>query len=198
MDYMDFEKAKETVVSHLEKNLPADLFYHGIHHTLDVFDAALVIAENEKIDSADDLTLLKTAALLHDSGFTIDASKHEECGCDLARDILPACDYTDSQIDQICGMIMATKIPQQPLNLLECIICDADLDYLGRDDFFKIGDTLYQELKAYNKIQDVLQWNQLQISFLSNHRYHTLFSQGNREIKKQENLKVVQDTVSKG
>ena len=198
MDYMDFEKAKETVVSHLDKNLPADLFYHGIHHTLDVFDAALVIAENEKIDSADDLTLLKTAALLHDSGFTIDASKHEECGCDLARDILPACDYTDSQIDQICGMIMATKIPQQPLNLLECIICDADLDYLGRDDFFKIGDTLYQELKAYNKIQDVLQWNQLQISFLSNHRYHTLFSQGNREIKKQENLKVVQDTVSKG
>ncbi len=195
---MDFEKAKETVVSHLDKNLPADLFYHGIHHTLDVFDAALVIAENEKIDSADDLTLLKTAALLHDSGFTIDASKHEECGCDLARDILPACDYTDSQIDQICGMIMATKIPQQPLNLLECIICDADLDYLGRDDFFKIGDTLYQELKAYNKIQDVLQWNQLQISFLSNHRYHTLFSQGNREIKKQENLKVVQDTVSKG
>ena len=195
---MDFEKAKETVVSHLEKNLPVDLFYHGIHHTLDVFDAALVIAENEKIDSADDLTLLKTAALLHDSGFTIDASKHEECGCDLARDILPACDYTDSQIDQICGMIMATKIPQQPLNLLECIICDADLDYLGRDDFFKIGDTLYQELKAYNKIQDVLQWNQLQISFLSNHRYHTLFSQGNREIKKQENLKVVQDTVSKG
>ena len=195
---MDFEKAKETVVSHLEKNLPADLFYHGIHHTLDVFDAALVIAENEKIDSADDLTLLKTAALLHDSGFTIDASKHEECGCDLARDILPACDYTDSQIDQICGMIMATKIPQQPLNLLECIICDADLDYLGRDDFFKIGDTLYQELKAYNKIQDVLQWNQLQISFLSNHQYHTEFSQGNREIKKQENLKVVQDTVSKG
>ena len=198
MDYMDFEKAKDTIVRHLEQNLPVDLFYHGIHHTLDVFDAALVIAENEKIDSADDLTLLKTAALLHDSGFTIDASKHEECGCDLARDILPACDYTDSQIDQICGMIMATKIPQQPLNLLECIICDADLDYLGRDDFFKIGDTLYQELKAYNKIQDVLQWNQLQISFLSNHRYHTLFSQGNREIKKQENLKVVQDTVSKG
>ena len=45
---MDFEKAKETVVSHLEQNLPADLFYHGIHHTYDVFDAALVIAENEK------------------------------------------------------------------------------------------------------------------------------------------------------
>ena len=195
---MDFEKAKETVVSHLEQNLPADLFYHGIHHTYDVFDAALVIAENEKIDSADDLTLLKTAALLHDSGFTIDASKHEECGCDLAREILPTCDYSDSQIDQICGMIMATKIPQKPLNLLECIICDADLDYLGRDDFFKIGDTLYQELKAYDKIKDATQWNQLQIAFLSNHRYHTEFSRGNREIKKQENLQVVQEIVSKG
>ena len=188
---MGFDKAKETIVHHLEQNLPSDLFYHGIHHTFDVFDAALVIAENEKIDSADDLTLLKTAALFHDSGFTIDASKHEECGCDLAREILPACDYTDSQIDQICGMIMATKIPQQPLNLLERIICDADLDYLGRDDFFKIGDTLYQELKAFDKIKDVTQWNQLQISFLSNHQYHTEFSRGNREIKKQENLQAV-------
>ena len=193
---MGFDKAKETIVHHLEQNLPTDLFYHGIHHTFDVFDAVLVIAQNEKIESADDLTLLKTAALFHDSGFTIDASKHEECGCDLARDILPACDYTDSQIDQICGMIMATKIPQQPLNLLEGIICDADLDYLGRDDFFKIGDTLYQELKAYSKIQDVLQWNQLQISFLSNHRYHTVFSRENREIKKQDNLKAVQKIVS--
>lgn len=191
MIYMGFDKAKETIVHHLEQNLPSDLFYHGIHHTFDVFDAALVIAENEKIDSADDLTLLKTAALFHDSGFTIDASKHEECGCDLAREILPACDYTNSQIDQICGMIMATKIPQQPLNLLERIICDADLDYLGRDDFFKIGDTLYQELKAFDKIKDVTQWNQLQISFLSNHQYHTEFSRGNREIKKQENLQAV-------
>jgi predicted metal-dependent HD superfamily phosphohydrolase len=188
---MGFDKAKETIVHHLEQNLPSDLFYHGIHHTFDVFDAALVIAENEKIDSADDLTLLKTAALFHDSGFTIDASKHEECGCDLAREILPACDYSDSQIDQICGMIMATKIPQQPLNLLERIICDADLDYLGRDDFFKIGDTLYQELKAFDKIKDATQWNQLQISFLSNHQYHTEFSRGNREIKKQENLQAV-------
>jgi len=188
---MGFDKAKETIVHHLEQNLPSDLFYHGIHHTFDVFDAALVIAENEKIDSADDLTLLKTAALFHDSGFTIDASKHEECGCDLAREILPACDYTNSQIDQICGMIMATKIPQQPLNLLERIICDADLDYLGRDDFFKIGDTLYQELKAFDKIKDSTQWNQLQISFLSNHQYHTEFSRGNREIKKQENLQAV-------
>jgi len=188
---MGFDKAKETIVHHLEQNLPSDLFYHGIHHTFDVFDAALVIAENEKIDSADDLTLLKTAALFHDSGFTIDASKHEECGCDLAREILPACDYTNSQIDQICGMIMATKIPQQPLNLLERIICDADLDYLGRDDFFKIGDTLYQELKAFDKIKDATQWNQLQISFLSNHQYHTEFSRGNREIKKQENLQAV-------
>ena len=188
---MGFDKAKETIVHHLEQNLPSDLFYHGIHHTFDVFDAALVIAENEKIDSADDLTLLKTAALFHDSGFTIDASKHEECGCDLARGILPACDYTNSQIDQICGMIMATKIPQQPLNLLERIICDADLDYLGRDDFFKIGDTLYQELKAFDKIKDVTQWNQLQISFLTNHQYHTEFSRGNREIKKQENLQAV-------
>jgi len=69
---------------------------------------------------------------------------------------------------------------------------------LGRDDFFKIGDTLYQELKAFDKIKDATQWNQLQISFLSNHQYHTEFSRGNREIKKQENLQEIQNILSKG
>ena len=33
----------------------------------------------------------------------------------------------------------ATKIPQTPLTKLEEIICDADLDYLGREDFFEIS-----------------------------------------------------------
>ena len=63
-------------------------------------------------------------------------------------------------------MIMATKIPQSPRNGLEEIICDADLDYLGRDDFYEIGATLFEELKAYNVLQNEREWNRIQVKFL--------------------------------
>ena len=65
----------------------------------------------------------------------------------MAREILPAYGLTRDQIDTICGMIMATRIPQSPSNQLERILCDADLDYLGRDDFYEIGGRLFEELR---------------------------------------------------
>ena len=80
-------------------------------------------------------------------------------------------------------------MPVTPKNKLEEIICDADLDYLGRDDFKSIGDLLYRELMESGAVQGLEQWNELQIRFLTNHQYYTSFSKANREEKKQENLK---------
>ena len=42
--------------------------------------------------------------------------------------------------DLFSQLILATKVPQKPKNKLEKIICDADLDYLGREDFDNISD----------------------------------------------------------
>jgi hypothetical protein len=49
-------------------------------------------------------------------------------------------------------LIHVTEIPHKPLNHLQEIICDADLDYLGRNDFQEIADNLKAELKTMNKI----------------------------------------------
>jgi uncharacterized protein len=86
---------------------------------------------------------------------------------------------------------MATKLPQEPHSLLEQIICDADLDYLGRDDFFKIGDRLYNELVAANIIANETDWNILQIGFLQKHHYFTATAKGLRDDKKQEHLNIL-------
>ena len=56
---------------------------------------------------------------------------HEETGVEIAGAILPHFDYTEEQIQKINELIMVTKLPPRPKNLLEQIICDADLDYLG-------------------------------------------------------------------
>ena len=71
------------------------------------------------------------------------------------------------------------------------MICDADLDYLGRYDFFPIGDALFREMNRNNEISDTLAWNNLQVKFLNAHRFHTNYSIQNRTPKLQENLKMV-------
>ncbi|MBK5272334.1 MAG: HD domain-containing protein, partial [Bacteroidia bacterium] len=98
----------------LEQDLPKDLFYHGIHHTLDVLEQAERIAKAENISGAEDLMLLKVACLYHDRGFLITYSGHEEVGCKMAKEELPVFHFADKQIKIICGLIMATKIPQTP------------------------------------------------------------------------------------
>lgn len=116
---------------------------------------------------------LLSAALFHDSGFLVQSKGHEKISCDFARQYLPEFGYSEEQINKICGMIMATKIPQSPTNKLEEILAEADLDYLGRDDFFIIGNKLFNELSFYGIINSEEEWNKIQERFLENHHYFT-------------------------
>ena len=194
---MDIEKAEAYVFDKLEDSLSDTLFYHGVHHTIDVSKAVLQIAIAEGINDRETLLVLQTAALYHDLGFISTYQGHEEEGCRLARVSLPNFDYTDAQIEQICGLIMATKIPQNPTNHLEKIIADADLDYLGRDDFWPISDSLFKELKDREMITDTNSWNKLQINFLENHQYWTETSKQWRNPTKLKRIEELKGMVEK-
>jgi hypothetical protein len=86
------------------------------------------------------------------------------------------------------GMIMATKIPQSPTNPLEEIICDADVDYLGRDDFERISNSLKDEFLVYGVIKSEADWNPLQIRFFEMHAYFTETCKTNRAANKKLHL----------
>lgn len=185
---MDIEKAERYILGELENRLDATLYYHGVHHVLDVVNAAAEIAELEGITDEESLILLRTAALYHDSGFMVTYQGHEAAGCAIAREVLPAFGYQAGQIEQICGMIMATQIPQNPQNHLEMVICDADLDYLGRDDFEPIAATLFEELKARDIVDDIPAWDNVQVRFLEAHSYWTASERARRNAAKQQQL----------
>ena len=190
-----YSPEEKAILQYLEKELPDNLTYHGLHHTLDVFNAAMKIAETEKL-SADEIKLLRIAILYHDAGFTAKYKEHENQGCEMVKKNLPSFGYSKNEIDIICGMIMATQIPQTPHTLLERIICDADLDYLGRNDFHKISDSLFEEMKIYAHLHDKREWNKIQKKFLENHEYYTEFGKKNREHKKQEYLEEINRLVA--
>jgi len=193
---MEFEKVKKFILGKLKKELTKNLTYHSLGHIKDVYRAAENLAGLEKV-GGEDLTLLLTAVLFHDSGFLESQKDHERISCEYAMQYLPQFGYTQSQVDQICGMIMATQIPQTPHNKLEKIICDADLDYLGRDDFFTIGDKLYSELCMYGILDNENEWNKLQVRFLEKHHYFTASAKKLRKDKKLENLNLVKSKIKK-
>lgn len=187
----DFKGAIDYVLNKLENDLDPHLYYHGLHHTKDVLSSVEKIAEQEGV-SHDDISLLKVAAAYHDCGFLVLYKNHEEAGCGFAYEALPKFGFSKEQMDIIFGMIKATKVPQSPKSKLEEIICDADLDYLGRDDFDKISRSLFEEFKYWNIVTDQHTWMQIQLNFLENHEYWTDFSKKNRsraKLKRLEELK---------
>lgn len=178
------------VINILSNNIPSYLSYHSINHTLYVLDKAVLIAKKEKITSKS-LWLLKIAALYHDIGFIETYKNHEQVGCNIAKIDLKNFGVSDDDINTICNMIMATKIPQQPHTKLEEILADADLEYLGSIHFFETNELLYKELKYFNKELTREKWNNQQIDFISKHKYHTTYCKryrNPRKIKHLENL----------
>jgi predicted metal-dependent HD superfamily phosphohydrolase len=168
----------------LKDNLPAGYYFHCLDHTLFVYESVKEIGKKEKCTDKE-IDLLCAAALWHDAGYINVYSGHEEESCRLAKIHLPGFGYSEAAIEIITGIIMATRIPQSPLNKLEEIIADADLAYLGTDAAAQQADNLYKELHHLNPSLTKDQWNEQQISFLQQHHYFTGYCREKREPGKQ-------------
>lgn len=192
---IQFTDIQEIILDKLEMDLPGYLFYHNVKHTVDVVTEVELIGWGEGC-SDEEILLLKTAALFHDAGHTIAYDDHEFHGTQIARKILPGYNYSPDQIERICALIMSTKLPPKPTNLLESIMCDSDLDYLGRSDFIPVSNTLYEELKAQNKMGSLNDWNKIQVKFISEHQYFTKTARSLREVNKQLQIERIQSLIT--
>jgi uncharacterized protein len=136
MSQPDYEQARTYALSRLAHDLDPALCYHSLNHTRD--DVALAMERLAPLEGVhgEALLLLRTAAFFHDLGFLERREGHEAAGVRLIGKVLPGYGYSPEQISQIGGLIMATRLPQAPTNLLEQLLADSDLDLLGRNDFF--------------------------------------------------------------
>ncbi|MGV3459821.1 MAG: HD domain-containing protein [Flavobacterium sp.] len=183
------------ILHKLRDDLPAHLKYHTLRHTLDVYRRCEEIAKAEGLKGRL-LDLLLVAAVYHDAGYLYQRLEHERRSCEIARDVLPQYGYTAEDIEQVCCIIMATKLPQEPKSQAEEIICDADLDYLGRNDFFETGEGLYEEMHHAGVVSNREEWDRVQVQFLERHHFFTATSQRLRNAKKQENLNQLKANIN--
>ena len=181
----------------LDAGLNPLLTYHNREHTEDVLQQAVRIAVSENIQDPRSLLLIKIAALFHDTGFLDTYKAHEERSCEIMLELLDTSQFDPAEITIINGMIMATKIPQSPVTLSEKVICDADLDYLGRDDFPLISNRLKVEFLAYHIIKDEMEWDRLQVNFLEKHNYFTATSAHDRRLLKKHYLEMLKQHLLK-
>ncbi len=185
---IDFDQIQEHVISNLKKGLAESFTYHNANHTLDVMDQCMTIANEEGITDEQTLLELKLAALYHDTGFLYAYCGHEEESCLIARKELPSFNVNQETIDNVCDIIMATKMPQSPQSLTQQIMCDADLDYLGSNNYFGISEMLRKEFKVFEIITNEEEWKESRIDFLQTHSYFTQSQQNRRNMMKEAHL----------
>jgi len=185
---VNVRKLKSLISNKISAEIPKELTYHGLHHTLSVYEVCNQYIKRMNIKPKD-AYLLRTAALTHDVGILYQYKNHEDKGIEYVHDLLPELGYSKKDIDIVCGLIEATRLPQNPKNTLEKIICDADLDYIGTDEFYSIGNTLFEEFLSHKIVKDEEDWDKLQIRFLEEHDYHTPYAKKHREPVKQKFLK---------
>lgn len=194
---IDFEHMRNDVVNRLKALLPEDVIYHDIAHTLNVEKAAERYARLEGIDE-DNILLLRTAALYHDTGFILQYHHNEEFAIQMAQSYLPKFGYSEEQIALISDMIRATESHQEPQTLMAQIMCDADHDYLGRADYYTIANKLRLELANNNLHMTDIEWIEFQLHYLVNvHRFYTDTAQNIRLLGKKQRIAELQKQLQK-
>jgi predicted metal-dependent HD superfamily phosphohydrolase len=192
------------VRNRLETELPETLTYHGAHHTVsDVLPAVDRICRGEQVSDAQ-TELLRAAALFHDLGFVESYYGNEPIGASLAAQDLPEFGFSEDEIERIAGLILSTEIReidggwvQTPGDdLLKRILCDADLDNLGRDDFFEVSDSLRRELESQGERFTDKEWCSRQVAFVSRQEWFTATQRRDREASKRRNLDRLRQELS--
>jgi predicted metal-dependent HD superfamily phosphohydrolase len=182
-------KSKKYVELFLKENLSNGIYYHDLEHTQEVVDASKEIGIASNL-SNDELETVLIAAWFHDTGYYKGMKDHEANSRDVADKFLKQEGAGKEKIDAVGGCIMATKIPQNPSNLMEEVLCDAYLYHVSTREFFKKSELLRKEFSLVfpDEIQ-LDEWFKNSIKFLKNHSFFTSYAKEKLLPAKKENLK---------
>ena len=188
------EKTKKVVTEIFKTKVNHLFVFHNLEHTRQVVNAAGEIAGHYPLND-DDQFVLFISAWFHDTGFSSGHSEeHEKESIKLAEKLLSRCNEDQELINRVSSCIQATHLPQEPRDLVEKILCDADLYHLGTNMFTKWSGHLRQELQTYYKSDfSEEEWREINIEFLKSHNYFTGYCRQKLEPVKQRWLKQLQD-----
>ncbi|MGC9204811.1 MAG: adenylate/guanylate cyclase domain-containing protein, partial [Candidatus Micrarchaeia archaeon] len=106
--------------------------------------------------------------------------------------------FNGTEIELVEKLILATSFPQHPKDKLEYIICDADLDILGTERFFKRSMDLKKEIEENTgkKYTDI-EWYKNQLELLQNHQHFTVSGRILRSEGEKINIEMLKKLIRK-
>ena len=173
--------------------LPGGIKYHDADHTLHPIKGVVAVANRIAISediSEHDRELLITAAYFHDTGYIREYDKNEPIAARMAGRILKLIGFKSNEIEKVQKMILSTDPEREPKTDIEKILCDADLDNLGREDFFKLDGKLRDGRRARGiDVSDDAKWYRSTLEIIKKDQYYTESQKKLREKGKQKNIK---------
>lgn len=185
------------IYEYFEKNKTKDLVYHDILHTTDVVKAAEKIGLGTNLNS-EEMEILLISAWFHDTGYTIDREDHESASAEIASSYLNMNNYPPTKIEKVKSCILSTKLPQNPKNNVEEVLCDADLQHLAKKNFIERSEWLkVEEEKVTGNLISEIDWFNNSLNFISNHNFFTHYAKEKYSERKRENIVKLQKRIKK-
>ena len=188
-------EAGQFVTKLFSDKLSDNISFHGFDHARYVVESSEFIGKNSGLTD-DELKLVKLCAWFHDAGFAIDPENHEEEGAKIAADFLVSKGTDEELISTVRNYILATRIPQQPKDLVSRVLCDADLMHLTEEDYFERIDKMREEWANLSgeKISK-RKFHKISVKFFQKHEYHTDFAKKELQPKKEKIFELLQKEV---
>jgi adenylate cyclase len=183
---------EELIFSKLEAELHKNLFFHNLDYARHLFEYSGLLAKAAGLDLEETL-LIRTSALILNVGFIGGYDNHENRSAEYARNMLLEYNYSEKQINIISNLILSTKWPPDPHNILEMVLYDTKMEYIGRADYIRLYKLLFLEQNQYIKSVDVLEFKRKQIEMIQKYSYFTESARRLREITPEEQVQRIKD-----
>jgi len=183
------QKTEHYVVAQLTEKLPKTYLYHNLSHTQRVVNFVKELAIGENIDPKE-VQILELSAWFHDIGYIKSDENHETHSTQIAKEFLEKENVSPEIISKVQQCILVTSMLEEPKNILERIMLDADCGHLGHKIFSETNELLREEWRLL-ELKDVAdtEWIQENIDFFTNqHQYYTNYARTNWQIIKDKNL----------
>lgn len=185
------ETVSDYVKSFLTENLSDQITFHRIEHTETVVNAVIEIGLQENL-SDEEMEIVTVSAWFHDCGYAKTYIRHEDESKKTAKTFLESSGCTLHFIDAVLNCIDATKYPQNPLSLIEKVICDADMYHLTSPNYPKYETALRREFEKYLGLNYTdEEWKIKNCNFFREHIYHTDYAQKSLSQFKEVNLQLM-------
>ena len=195
IDHALVRKARAYVEALIREKKPEWVKYHDFHHAKSVVEACRVIGAASNLGE-EDLEVVILAAWFHDVGYVEGIDRHEERSVDMAIAFLQESGYPKEKIAQLAGCVLATQIPQKPKNLLEQVLCDADIAHLASEDFLELSELVRLEIEHRMRIKlTEEEWLTMNIDFVAGHRYFTDYAKTMFEGQRRRNLAILKEKL---